>query len=126
MHNMLTLSAAAISVIRECIQERDTRPAVRIDVKSGSCAGPNLRLTLDGKREDDHVEEHDGIVFLVDQELLAACGGSITVDYSEPEKSCCCSDGCGGFHISGQHRFLFTERCRLEQCSGTCRCNTGL
>jgi Fe-S cluster assembly iron-binding protein IscA len=116
---MLEVSTSALATIRECLLQKDIIPVIRISVMSGSCSGPNLRISLDEEREDDCVFDMDGIKIIVNKELLATCG-SIQMDHSELRSTCSCSGGCGGFRISGEKSFLFSDRCRLDACDGEC------
>ena len=119
---MLEVSEAALVTIKEWLQPKKNLPSVRVTVKDGSCSGPSLRISVDEAEEGDQIFEMPGVRFVVDKELLSSCG-SIQIDHSASQNTCCCSGGCGGFRISGEKRFLFSDRCRVDTCDGACRCD---
>ena len=70
---------------------------------SGGCSGPGLSLALDEKKDADAVFEYDGLNFLVDSAVTAACG-AINVDYVQETSGCGCSGSGGGagFSVSSE------------------------
>ncbi len=118
---MFEVSNSALKVLAEYLSEQNIKSAIRITPMAGNCAGPHLRLRVGEVKASDSLFRHGGLLFLVDQKLLAECG-SIRVDYVESCTSCCCSGGCGGFRICGEKKYPFVGRCATESHRCDLRC----
>lgn len=100
---MLQVSDLAISKVREYMAENNITSAIRVAIMSGGCSGPVLSLALDEKKDADAVFEYNGLNFLVDSAVTAACG-AIKVDYVQETSGCGCSGSGGGsgFSVSSE------------------------
>lgn len=81
---MVTITELATTKVREIIQERDAEGKLflRIYVTGGGCSGLSYGMSLDERRDDDHVIDSDGVTVLVDPmsaQYLRGC----EVDYKE-------------------------------------------
>lgn len=102
---MLIISKAALAAIKEHLREHGFDAAVRITMMGGSCAGENLRFTLDEAQSDDLRFVFDHVIFLIDRSLSVRCG-AIAVDFAAEYDHCPCSGRNGGFSISSErHSF---------------------
>ena len=117
---MLEVSDLAVSKVKEYLAENNIASAVRVAIMSGGCSGPALSLALDEKKETDKVYEYEGLRFLVDGAVTAACG-AIKVDYIQQQTSGC---GCSG---SGGSGFSVTSEIPLAAKGGGCggSCSSG-
>jgi iron-sulfur cluster assembly protein len=123
---MLNVTEKAVEAIREHMLQQKLSSSIRISVMHGSCSGPNLRISADQAREDDHIAVYQDIQFIINRKLLTECG-AIQVDFVEESTKCICSGGCGGFCISGEKKFLFTDRCnKIGLCNSVCKCEAFL
>lgn len=77
---MLNVTDLASEKLVEYLQANNISSSLRVFVSQGGCAGPALILALDEMKPEDQVFNQNGLVFLVDNNLLDICG-SITVDY---------------------------------------------
>ncbi len=118
---MFDVSASALKVLAEYLGQQQINSAIRITPMAGNCAGPHLRLRTDEMEASDSCFQRGGILFILDTELLAECGG-IRIDYVESASSCCCSGGCAGFRISGEKKYPFAGRCVTEPHRCDLRC----
>ncbi len=118
---MFDVSEVALQVLADYLGQQQINAAIRIMPMAGNCAGPHLRMRADEALAGDSLFRRGGIPFIVNQELLAECGG-IRVDYEESCTSCCCSGGCGGFRISGERKYPFVGRCVTEPTRCDLRC----
>jgi iron-sulfur cluster insertion protein len=69
---MINFTDKAVAKIKEIIAE-ENNPAIklRVFVQGGGCSGFQYGFTLDEQvNEDDHVQERDGVSFLVDSMSL--------------------------------------------------------
>lgn len=86
---MITLSDEARQDLTDFFKNKETAP-IRVQLAPGGCMGPRLSLDLDRQLPSDSVAEVDGLVFVMDKNLLAQVGDvTIDVDYT-------------GFKISSQ------------------------
>jgi iron-sulfur cluster insertion protein len=80
----INFTDAAVTKIKEIIAE-DNNPAIklRVFVQGGGCSGFQYGFTLDEVvNDDDHVQEKDGVQFLVDSMSLQYLVDA-TVDFVE-------------------------------------------
>ncbi|MDI6856715.1 MAG: hypothetical protein QME71_00110 [Dehalococcoidia bacterium] len=70
----ITADAAAIAAIKSFLAEAGARGAVRVELASSGCCDAALALRVDAARESDHVEEVDGLTFVIDRETLEIVG----------------------------------------------------
>jgi Fe-S cluster assembly iron-binding protein IscA len=77
---MIKLTSDAGQAIRSFLAENKLKPSIRIDLRSSGCCDASLALSADTIREDDLVEELDGITFLIDTEIDRLVG-DITISY---------------------------------------------
>jgi iron-sulfur cluster assembly protein len=118
---MLKVSHTALKALREYMSQQQMNSVIRITPMAGSCSGPRLRLRLGEHRASDALFTYDSIQFVIDKDLLAACG-TIRLDFIELQNVCCCSGGCGGFRIQGSAAFPFAGRCteNTNHCDKRC------
>ena len=116
---MFEVSELAVSKVKEYLAENNIASAVRVAIMSGGCSGPALALALDEKKETDAIYEYEGLSFLVDGAVTAACG-AIKVDYIHQKSGC----GCSG---SGESGFSVTSEKPLSTIGGGCggSCGSG-
>lgn len=81
---MVTLTEQAATKVRELLRERDAegKLCLRVYVTGGGCSGLSYGMSLDEKREDDHVIEADGLTILIDPVSAPYLRGS-EIDYKE-------------------------------------------
>ncbi|MDR3089536.1 MAG: IscA/HesB family protein [Desulfobulbaceae bacterium] len=109
--NTLTATDLAVEKLGEYLKANAITSAVRVFLQQGGCSGPTLSLALDEEKPGDVTCAKNGVSFLVEEALLAQCGG-LTVEYVDagarsgfmvrPEIpiagggcSSCSSGGCG-------------------------------
>jgi len=80
---MITLTENAIKEVKRLLQKQEKPDlALRLNVKSGGCAGMEYLLNFDTeKKEWDEQFQFDGVRVLVDAKSMLYLDG-ITVDYS--------------------------------------------
>ena len=79
----VSLSSSAAARVAAIAARKATRPALRLSVDGGGCAGFQYRFALaDDAAPDDHVVETDGVTLLVDEVSLPFVEGAV-VDYVE-------------------------------------------
>lgn len=117
---MLEVSDLAVTKVKEYLAENNITSAVRVAIMSGGCSGPALSLALDEKKETDAIYEFEGLNFLVDGAVTAACG-AIKVDYVQETSGCGCSgSGGSGFSVSSEKPLATGGGCGGSCSSGTC------
>lgn len=99
---MLVVSQVALAQLKTYLDGRQIEAAIRITLLKGTCCGPSLRFTVDEAQRDDHLIHQGGVCFIVNKQLVAACG-TIRVDFIERFDSCPCSGRNGGFQLSCEH-----------------------
>lgn len=120
---MLSVTEQALEALREQIPNRNADTAIRIYVQGGCCSGPHLKICVDQVEDNDHIVDFMDLRFVVNRDLISSCG-SMTVDFMPEHTKCRCSGGCGGFYLSGEKKFLFSERCDgTRQCMKMCKCD---
>jgi Fe-S cluster assembly iron-binding protein IscA len=119
---MLQVTKSAIENLKEYLEKNDINSAVRVVMQS-SCAGANLGLGLDDKKDSDKVFEEDGITFLVDDAIFATTG-AIIVDYVTSSGCGCGGGSCSGsFSVSSEKKLSRGGSCSTGSCSsGSCGC----
>lgn len=113
---MLEVTEAAVTNIKEYLNQQNIDSAVRITMMSGGCSGPSLGLALDEAKDNDLTFEQDGMNFLVEKGLSETCG-AIKVDFIESGSGCGCSGG--GFSISSENP-LPSAGGGCSSCGGSC------
>jgi iron-sulfur cluster assembly protein len=74
---MVTLTASAITRVKEIIAERGEEGGLRIAVIGGGCAGFQYQLALESEANaDDKVIEQDGLKLFVDSRSAMALEGA--------------------------------------------------
>ena len=117
---MLAVSDLAVAKVKEYLSENGISSAVRVAIMSGGCSGPALALALDETKDLDQVFDFDGVRFLVDNDVTAACG-VIRVDYVEETSGCGCSgSGGSGFAVTSERALPKTGGCGGACSSGSC------
>ena len=117
---MLDVSDLAVTKVKEYLEENNITSAVRVAIMSGGCSGPALSLALDEKKETDKAYEFNGVAFLVDGAVTAACG-AIKVDYVQETSGCGCSgSGGSGFSVSSEKPLASGGGCGGSCSSGSC------
>lgn len=118
---MFQVSDTALKTLREYMQQQQMNSVIRITPMAGCCSGLRLRLRLGEPKVNDALFTHDAVQFVIDKDLLAACG-KIRLDFVELQDLCCCSGGCGGFRIQGTDAFPFIGRCaeKRDGCDKRC------
>jgi iron-sulfur cluster assembly protein len=103
------VTARAVTKLKEYMEQNNVNSALRIAMMQGGCSGPSLKLAMDEPKENDRTFANDGLKFLVERELLKACG-SIKVEYIDAGPSSgfvitskipLPGGGCGGSCSSG-------------------------
>lgn len=108
---MVTLTEAASNKVRELLHEhRDEGELyLRIYVTGGGCSGLSYGMSLDEKRDDDHVVDAGGVTVVIDPvsaRFLKGCeidykeafmGGGFAITNPNAVRTC----GCGqSFHTA--------------------------
>jgi iron-sulfur cluster assembly accessory protein len=75
-----TATDLAVTKLQDYMAQNSIQSALRVALMQGGCSGPSLGLALDEPKTSDQVFENNSLQFLVDTELLSACG-AITVDF---------------------------------------------
>lgn len=120
---MLKVSESALEIIRDYLRQQKIDSFIRVGVMSGSCAGPNLKISVDDSKKNDRIFNYGKIRFIVNKKLLETCN-TISIDYNKKSRHCICSGGCGGLFITGEKKFLFNERCNGSgRGAETCECD---
>jgi iron-sulfur cluster assembly accessory protein len=116
---MLEVTQSALANVKNYLDQQKIDSAVRVNLMSGSCAGPRLGLAIDdaNAKDNDHIFDHGGVIFLVDKGVAETCG-AIKVDFIE-EKDAGCGCGGGGFVITNE-KPLSGSSCGCSCSSGSC------
>ncbi len=114
---MLEITESALNNVKDYMSQQKIDSAIRVNLKSGGCAGPSLGLSIDDAKDNDHTFDHGGITFLVDKSLAETCG-AIKVDFIEV-KDDDCGCGSGGFTITSE-KPLSASSCGCSCSSGSC------
>lgn len=112
---MLTITPTALEIIKKYLAEHQITSSVRVLAQQG-CSGPGLALAVDEERGGDTSFVEGGLTFLVDKNLLQACG-EITVDYVDA----CSTGGCG----CGSGGGLTVASSKPLPGAGSCSCSCG-
>lgn len=100
---MIRLSDSAKDELTAFFANKAASP-LRIQPAPGGCMGPKLTLDLGERRKDDEVVDMDGLIFVINKDLMTQVGQvTIDVDYTgfvisseRPPSHGCTSDGdCG-------------------------------
>lgn len=110
---MLEVTETAGQKLKEYLEQNKIESAVRVALMSG-CGGPSLGLALDESKQTDAAVDREGVRVLIDNDLLAQCGG-VRVDFVEGS-GCGCSSG-----------FSVTSSIPLKGAAGGCggSCSSG-
>lgn len=81
----ITADAAAIAAIKSFLAEAGARGAVRVELASSGCCDASLALRVDTARESDHLEEIDGVTFVIDRETLEIVG-EVRISHADGER----------------------------------------
>lgn len=75
----IKLSERAAEKVRELLATHasDDERSLRVGVRGGGCSGFEYALAFDGRSEDDHVFEHQGVQILVDPASMRFVYGSL-------------------------------------------------
>ncbi len=77
----ITTNEATCDEIQKIIDQNTDKPgSVRIFLAGMGCSGPSLGLGLDEAKEDDLTEEHNGVTFVM-QENIYDSMGEIMVEF---------------------------------------------
>ncbi|WP_417909521.1 IscA/HesB family protein [Candidatus Electronema sp. PJ] len=117
---MLAISSAALEQLKGYLDDQLINSAIRITLMKGSCAGRNLRFTVDEARGNDYIIKQDGIQFLLDKRLAADCG-LITIDFDERFDHCPCCGRDGGFRFSSENTACCEDGCCASCCPNGCQ-----
>lgn len=78
----IKVSNKAKEMIQKTIDEKNiTEPNIRIYISGIGWGGPTFGIALDEQKDNDFLEEKDGIKYLVEEELIQKYGG-FEIDYS--------------------------------------------
>ena len=117
---MLEVTDLAVTKVKEYLAENNITSAIRVAIMSGGCSGPALSLALDEKKDTDQVFDYNGLNFLIDGAVTAACG-AIKVDYIQETSGCGCSgSGGAGFAVSSERPLASRGGCGGSCSSGSC------
>ncbi|WP_028585417.1 IscA/HesB family protein [Desulfogranum mediterraneum] len=92
---MFEITPSALENLSAYLKDNNTESAIRVAAMQGGCSGPTLGLALDQISDNDQVFTEGQLQFLVEKELLAACG-TIKVEFIE-------AGSRSGFAISSTH-----------------------
>lgn len=65
---------AAVAAIKAFLAEAGAQGAVRVELASSGCCDASLALRVDAPRESDHVEEAEGVTFVIDPDTRDLVG----------------------------------------------------
>jgi Fe-S cluster assembly iron-binding protein IscA len=103
---LVRVSLAASEAMRSLLTEKGVQGPVRIELQFTGCCDPSLGLLVDPAREEDLVEQADGLTFIIDpatQELA----GEVAIDYKG----------------DGRDAFLVTSANPIGEWDGLITCN---
>ena len=109
---MLTVTDAAITLLKEYFFQNNINSAIRITLMHGCCKGDTLHLTLCTAGENDRIFTFDSIIFVIDHDMAAQCG-RITIDFDEVYDRCPCTGRNGGLSIQSD---LLSNCCGCPSC----------
>lgn len=74
---MITLTDSAVAQIRALSAEKaEAGQLLRIFVEAGGCSGFEYGMSFDYKKDDDQVQENNGVEFIIDPTSLEYLDGS--------------------------------------------------
>jgi Fe-S cluster assembly iron-binding protein IscA len=106
----LEVSSEAHDKLSTLLTEHPDATAVRVMLKEDKCKGPSLLISLDAPREEDLRSEHDGVLYVIDRELMLQLEG-VTVDFVTDERR-------AGFVIRAKAELNLRD----NGCAGGCAC----
>lgn len=110
---MVEVTDLAVENLKAYMQENKIDSALRIALMQGGWSGPSLGLALDEPKESDATYDHNGLKFLIDNNLLTTCG-NVRVDFIDAGMR-------SGFSISSTNPVGGGSSCDSGSCgSGGC------
>lgn len=79
---MITCEARALEAVKEELSRQGSTAPVRIELCFTGCCDASLVLRVDSARDDDLVQEIDGVTFVVSPEVCETAG-DISVGYCD-------------------------------------------
>jgi Fe-S cluster assembly iron-binding protein IscA len=77
---MIKVTAEAIAAIKSFLIKKDNPQTIRIDLHSTGCCDSSLGLSLDEIRENDLIQEIEGLTFVISREVYELVG-EVTISY---------------------------------------------
>lgn len=82
----VTLSQDAYTEFKSFLDENSIdKYSIRINYAGSSCSGPVFNISVDDAKEEDVVEKHNDVSFLMQSELVDEFGGFIILSSEENE-----------------------------------------
>jgi|AntRauTorckE6833_2_1112554.scaffolds.fasta_scaffold49608_2 Fe-S cluster assembly iron-binding protein IscA len=95
---MFQVSDAAQAEIASYFADKELKP-LRVFLHPGGCAGPELLMALDEKKDGDDIYKINGVEFVIEKPLLNEVQ-PLKIDFAETgftiESSLKSEDGCSG------------------------------
>ena len=77
---MVTMTAEAGKAIKSFLIREDNPRTIRIDLHSTGCCDSSLGLSVDEVRENDLIQEIEGLTFVINPEIFELVG-EVTISY---------------------------------------------
>ena len=77
---MVKVTAEAIAAIKSFLIRKDNPQTIRIDLHSTGCCDSSLGMNLDKIRENDLIQEIEGLTFAINPEIYELVG-EVTISY---------------------------------------------
>jgi Fe-S cluster assembly iron-binding protein IscA len=77
---MIKVTAEAIAAIKSFLIKKDNLQTICIDIHSTGCCDSSLGLSLCEIREDDLIQEIEGLTFVISREVYELVG-EVTISY---------------------------------------------
>jgi Fe-S cluster assembly iron-binding protein IscA len=77
---MVKMTAEAREAVKSFLTTRDNPRTIRIDLHSTGCCDSSLGLSVDEVRENDLIQEIDGLTLVINPEIYELVG-EITISY---------------------------------------------
>ncbi len=111
---MIEVTPAAMQKIKDYLSQNNIESGIRVTLMEGGCSGPALGIVLDEAADADRVFSHEGVDFLIHEDMLSDCG-CVKIDFAEPDSQ------AGGCSCGGGGRFVVTSERAVAPSSG-CSC----
>jgi Fe-S cluster assembly iron-binding protein IscA len=77
---MVNVTVDAVTAIKSFLVNKDNRKPIRIDIHNTGCCDCSLGLSLDEVRENDLIQEIEGLTFTISPEIHELAG-DVTISY---------------------------------------------